>query len=129
MKNPMFRFVFWLSVALCLYMGLSGCVMPGDLDNLQQAQEDYQDSMDAKLAAYEAGDITEDEFEAAMKEAEAARKADIAAVKEDISDRTGSMLTTDPTSLLIGIGTSIAGSIWGTNAIRNRKRRRRGEPV
>lgn len=118
--------VLFTLVALCFAFATS-CVTPADLDNIEQAQEDYQDSVDAKLEAYEAGDISKAELEAAMRAADEKRKEELEAVKKDVEERTGSLITTDPTSLALTAGTAIVGAIMGTNRIRDRRRKRLGE--
>lgn len=102
---------------LCLLF--AGCIGP--------AWEEYQDDIDQALQDLEAGKISKAEFNA-IREAEAKELQEN--VKEEIAEQTKGPITGNPLADsvigLIGMGLT---SMYGVNAMRDRRRRKRKEPV
>lgn len=91
---------------------LAACVMPGDLEEMQLNLEDVR-----------SGAITVPEYNARQQEL----LREIEARNEKLKEEAGN-IPTDPISLLTYAG-GIAGTILGTNKIRDNRRKKRNEPV
>lgn len=118
------------SFALVLILALlSSCVATsGDLAKVQTAMQEQETKSQAALAALQAGQITQEEYLEAIKDAWGNTAAEVGEVAEDVADRgaaIGDTLLTIAASLLIGVPTSMK----ATNMVRDNARVRRHEAV
>lgn len=127
MKSPQASFLIAL-VAL-LFLALPSCVMPGDFDRMEQiVLQGQADRADLKVKL-ERSEITAEQAKEAAKEIDAKVERETAALTAEVRERTTATLeaakqaATDPWGLVIGGAASIAASIFGTNAMRNRSRK------
>lgn len=114
---------------LCgLVLLLSGCVLPGDIRDMKVSQAAYRTKLDSQVREWQAGVISEDQFEEAVEEITDDYNAQLEAKAIEIERRTQDAIDAIESGLTLaetgGIGglITLAGGI-GLNMLRNRKYR------
>jgi len=109
---------------------LSGCVATrGDLEQLEKRIAAGEAEIGVALDRFEAGLSSAHETAGTVRVALAENRAEVARVADTVQKR-GALWSQYALEIIgAAVAASVPGSVVATNAIRNRARRRRGEPV
>ena len=115
-----------LVAALAALVLLAGCPAVQPVADIWDTYEANKSTLTERLAS---GQMSVDEFNAANKELDRQLMVDLRLWTEEMQERTATNMPSTGVAwldLLIGAGVTVGTSIYGTNVIRNGKRRRLG---
>ena len=111
--------------AACLLIAVCGCVTPADLGRWEEAWEQRLGEQKEALEDFQEQRITRKEYDVRMQAAERQHQERLAEIERHAEDRAeyyAALLATMMGVMVPGAGVAV-------NMYRNRKRRKRGEPV
>ena len=124
-----------LLLALCAALFATSCVMPSDLRAIADAQEEYQLNVRDTLDELGRETITAEEADERIADSQTTLLSEVEATLEGAEERTkamfdavavGAPVTGHP---LLDLGITGALSALGLNSYRDRRRKKRKEPV
>jgi hypothetical protein len=115
-----------LVAALAALVLLAGCPAVQPVADIWDTYEANKSTLTERLAS---GQMSVEEFNAANKELDRQLMVDLRLWTEDMQERTATNMPSTGIAwldLLIGVGGTVASSIYGTNVVRDRKRKKFG---